>query len=69
MVVSRISGRVLRTRTRPLTIAWHQCIDAEETGCQTGAVDPLTWRQVDFAGVVLAGVVGGYLMAWVKFAE
>jgi hypothetical protein len=28
-------------------------------------VDTLTWREVDFAGVVLAGVVGGYLMALV----
>src|SRR4029079_11815039 len=28
-------------------------------------VDTLTWRQVDFGGVVLAGVVGGYLMALV----
>jgi hypothetical protein len=28
-------------------------------------VDTLTWRQVDFGGVVLAGVTGGYLMALV----
>ena len=28
-------------------------------------VDTLTWRQVDFGGVVLAGITGGYLMALV----
>jgi hypothetical protein len=28
-------------------------------------VDTLTWREVDFGGVVLAGVAGGYLMALV----
>ena len=28
-------------------------------------VDTLTWRQVDFAGVVMAGVAGGYVMALV----
>jgi hypothetical protein len=28
-------------------------------------VDTLTWREVDFAGVVLAGVAAGYLMALV----
>jgi hypothetical protein len=26
-------------------------------------VDTVTWREVDFGGVVLAGVAGGYLMA------
>ncbi|MGZ4702183.1 MAG: hypothetical protein ACXV3B_03610 [Ilumatobacteraceae bacterium] len=28
-------------------------------------MDTLTWRQVDFGGVVLAGVAGGYVMAMV----
>ena len=28
-------------------------------------MDTLTWRQVDFGGVVLAGITGGYLMALV----
>jgi hypothetical protein len=28
-------------------------------------VDTLTWHEIDFAGVVVAGVVGGYLMALV----
>jgi hypothetical protein len=28
-------------------------------------VDTLTWRQVDFGGVVLAGIAGGYVMALV----
>ncbi|HEX3090191.1 MAG TPA: hypothetical protein VHQ23_16190 [Ilumatobacteraceae bacterium] len=28
-------------------------------------MDTLTWREVDFAGVVLAGVAAGYLMALV----
>lgn len=28
-------------------------------------MDTLTWREIDFGGVVLAGVVGGYLMALV----
>ena len=29
------------------------------------SVDTLTWRQVDFGGVVLAGIAGGYVMALV----
>src|SRR4051794_2204872 len=28
-------------------------------------MDTLTWREVDFGGVVLAGIAGGYLMALV----
>jgi hypothetical protein len=36
-----------------------------EVSCQTGDVDTLTWREVDFGSVVLAGVAGGYLMALV----
>ena len=54
-----------RSTNSSTPVSRHQSTAPEELGCQTGAVDTLTWRQVDFGSVVLAGVVGGYLMALV----